>query len=117
MPDKTIYETLNISPDKSVTIFDPPENDNGLLDGLTEDISISEAETADVLLAFIDHQDQLNRSILALKSNIKVNGILWILRHKKGSVSVDGIHKKGLHKTAIIDLNEPWRATQLKIRE
>jgi hypothetical protein len=115
MPDETIAETLNISPDESLTIFNPP-GDDSLLDGLTEDISISEAEPVDVLLAFIDNEKMLNRSLLALKSNIKENGILWIFGHKE-TLSVNNVHKKGLHKTAIIDLSTPWRATQLKIRE
>jgi hypothetical protein len=122
MPSKTFAEQLNISSDKTLTIFNPPEKAESLLEGLSQDISISEGDPADILLAFIDNQDQLKRSLLALKSNIKEDGALWLVWRKndaKASLYRSFIDEcaqgKRLQKTTEVDFNEQWKALQLKI--
>jgi hypothetical protein len=124
MPDKTIAEKLDINPNQSLTLFNPPENKEGLTESLTEDISISEGDPADVLLAFIDNQNQFNRSLLALKSNITENGNLWILWQKnepKTSLDqpyiINYAHKKGLQEIKETNLNDEWTALKLKITD
>lgn len=122
MPDKTIAEILNIKPDKSLTIFNPPKNDDGLVDNLAQDISISDGDPADILLAFINDREHLKRNILNLKSNIKKDGSLWIAWQKGGNgdaLNQDFIAKvaaaKNLKKESVYDLDEKWKIVQFKI--
>jgi hypothetical protein len=124
MPSKTFAEQLNINRDKSLTLFNSPENAKSLLDGISQDISISEGDSADILLAFIDNQDQLKRSLLALKSNIKEDGALWLVWRKNDAEAslyrsfIDECAPgKRLQKTTVIDFNEQWKALQLKIMD
>jgi hypothetical protein len=124
MPDKSIAEKLNISPDKSVTIFNPPKNSGEMLDGISETIAISEGDPADILLAFIDGRRPLKRNMLALKSNIKEDGALWIaypvndsnVTLERGFIAAYAL-KKGLREISFVPMNEKWAAVQLKISD
>jgi len=124
MASKSVAEKLHIKPGKSVTFFNPPENNDELLGGVDEDISISEGDPADILLAYIEDREQLERNLLALKSSIKDDGTLWIAYHK-GSSSVDTdinrdsiadyAQQNGLKGVAMISINDNWSALRLKI--
>ena len=123
MSSKTAAEKLHISPAKSVMFFNPPENNRELL-GISEDISITEGDPADILLAYIENREQLERNLLALKSNIKDNGALWIAYHKGTSpvdtdISRDSIHayaaENGLKGVSMISINDNWSAFRFKI--
>lgn len=126
MSDKTVAEKLHIKPDKSVTFFNPPENNDELLGGIDQDIAISEGDPADILLAYIEDRKQLERNLLALKSSIKDDGALWIAYHK-GTSSVDTdinrdsiaeyAKKNGLKGVAMISINDNWSALRLKITD
>lgn len=123
MSDKSVAEKLHIKPDKSVTFFNPPKNNDELLGGIDQDISISEGDPADILLAYIEDREQLERNLLALKASIKDNGALWIAYHKGTSevdtdINRDSIaeyaQKNGLKGVAMISINENWSALRLK---
>lgn len=126
MSDKTVAEKLHIKPGKSVTFFNPPENNDELLGGIDQDIAISEGDPADILLAYIEDRKQLERNLLALKSSIKDDGALWIAYHK-GTSSVDTdinrdsiaayAKKNGLKGVAMISINDNWSALRLKITD
>lgn len=124
MSDKTVAEKLHIKAGKSVTFFNPPENNEELLGGLDQDISISEGDPADILLAYIEDREQLERNLLALKASIKDDGALWIAYHKGTSevdtdINRDSIAKyareNGLKGVAMISINDNWSALRLKI--
>ena len=124
MTSKTVAEKLHFKPGKTVTFFNPPKNNEELLGGIHEDISISEGDPADILLAYIENREQLERNLLALKSSIKDDGALWIAYHK-GTSSVDTdinrdiIHDyaqdHGLKGVSMISINDNWSAFRFKI--
>lgn len=124
MSSKSVADKLHIKPGKSVTFFNPPSDNDALLGGLSEDIAISEGDPADILLAYIEDREQLERNLLALKSSIKEDGALWIAYHK-GSSSVDTdinrdsisayAQENGLKGVAMISINDNWSALRLKI--
>lgn len=124
MTSRTVADKLYINPGKTVTFFNPPANNQELLGGIPEDISISEGDPADILLAYIKNREQLERNLLALKSSIKEDGALWIAYYK-GTASVDtdinrdSIHayaqQHGLKGVAMISINEDWSAFRFKI--
>jgi len=121
---KTVAEKLRIKADTSLTFFNPPHNNHALLGGIDEDISITDGDPADIILAYIEDRKQLERNLLALKSGIKKDGALWIAYHK-GSSSVDTdinrdsiaeyALKNGLKGVAMISINDNWSALRLKI--
>ena len=124
MSSKTVAEKLHFKPSKAVTFFNPPDNNEELLGSIHEDIAISEGDPADILLAYIDNREQLERNLLALKSSIKDDGALWIAYHKGSSavdtdINRDIIHdyakKNGLKGVAMISINENWSAFRFKI--
>jgi hypothetical protein len=123
MPDQAVADKLTISPDKSLTFFNPPDEEE-LPEGLTQDVSISEGDPADILLAFIDDQLQLKRNLLALKSQIKLDGSLWIAWRKGGpEMGLTGnfitklARAKNLEKVSEIKLSDTWTALQFKIED
>ncbi len=126
MSEKSVAEKLNITPDKSVTFFNPPDNHDELLGDVHEDVSISEGDPADILLAYIEDREQLDRNFLALKASIKDDGALWIAYHK-GSSSVDTdinrdsiadyAEENGMKGVSRISINENWSALRLKITD
>lgn len=120
--DETISEKLRINGDESLTFFNPPENSGELLEGLTEDISISEGDPADVVLAFIEDAKQLKRNLLNLKSNTKKDGSLWIIWQKNNSKNdinrgfiTDYAQLKNLKKVSEATIRNNWSAVQFKI--
>jgi len=120
--DETISEKLKIHDDESLTFFNPPENSKKLLEGLTEDISISEGDPADVVVAFIGDVKQLKRNLLNLKSNTKKDGSLWIIWQKGGSENdinrgfvTDYAQLKNLKKASETGIDNNWTAIQFKI--
>lgn len=124
MASKTVADKLHIKPGKSVTFFNPPANNEELLGGLSQDIAISEGDPADILLAYIEDQKQLERNLLALKSSITEDGALWIAYHKGTSpvdtdINRDTINayarKNGLKGVGMISINDDWSALRLKI--
>lgn len=124
MSAQTVAEKLHFKPGKTVTFFNPPDNNEQLLGGIHENISISEGDPADILLAYIEDREQLERNLLALKSSIKDDGALWIAYHKRSSsvdtdINRDSIHeyadKHGLKGVSMISINENWSAFRFKI--
>lgn len=124
MSSKTVAEKMHMKLGKTVSFFNPPENNRELLGGISEDISISEGDPADILLAYIENREQLERNLLALKSSIKDDGALWIAYHKGSSaidtdINRDSIAKyaleNGLKGVAIVSINENWSAFRFKI--
>ena len=124
MSDKTVAEKLHIKSDTSVMFFNPPENNEELLGGVNQDMSISDGDPADILLAYVEDREQLERNLLALKSNIKDDGALWIAYHKGTSsvdtdINRDSIYQyakeNGLKGVSMISINDDWSALRLKI--
>lgn len=123
MADNSIADKLHINSDESLTIFNPPENSEELLKGANENISISDGDPAEVVLAFIDNAKQLKRNLLNLKSNIKKDGTLWLLWQRNDTENninrdfvIDYSQTKSLGKVSEFDVGGDWSAIQFKIK-
>jgi hypothetical protein len=124
MSSKTAAEKIYLRKGKHVFFFNAPDNLGELLGGIPEGVILTEVDTADIVLAFIENHKQLKRHLTGLKGRLKPKGALWIAYHK-GTSSVDTdinrdsiiefAMKHHLKGVAIVSINENWSALRLKI--
>lgn len=123
MSSKTVAEKLYMKSGKKVAFFNEPGNNKELLGGIPNDVEVV-SRSADILLAYIENEEQFINNLTSLKNIIKPDGAFWIAYHKgtsevKTDINRDSIVKyaseNGLKGLAMISINENWSALRLKI--
>lgn len=124
MAVKTVAQKLWMKPGKTVSFFNPPDNNDELLGGIPDGVHVDADQPADILLAYVENRSQLEEHLSSLKNRIKSDGALWIAYHKGTSSTETDINRdtiakyameQGLKPVAMISINDDWSGLRLKI--
>lgn len=120
---KTVAQKLWIKAGKKVAFHNPPNNHEQLLGELPGGVDTSSHYPADILLAYIENRQQLEKHLTALRNRIIDDGALWIAYYKgassvKTDINRDSIAKYALSNrlkpVAVISINKNWSGLRLK---
>ena len=124
MPEKTIFEKLQLKPGRSMVILNAPHGYIQSAGSLPSNAGISERSgPAFIIQVFIRSRDELESQFSSLASLVEKNGILWISYPKltsklKGDINRDTINQfaqnRGWTGVSIISIDEDWSALRLK---
>lgn len=124
MPEKSIFEKLQLKPGRTILLNGAPQ---GYLDKAGEippGASVTaELQPAFIIQSFVRNQAELESAFASLSSLVLPGGMLWITYPKltsklKGDIHRDTINtyaqQNGWTGIAIISLDDDWSALRLK---
>jgi hypothetical protein len=123
-----LVKKLGFAPDMSVVLLDAPPNLSELLGELPSGVKVSNRLThqADVVLIFVEYAADLSRKVLALKSAVAPDGMVWVAWPKRASkmptdltedVIRDIVLPTGLVDVKVCAIDATWSGLKLVIRK
>jgi Protein of unknown function (DUF3052) len=123
-----LVKKLGFAPDISVVLLDAPPNLSELLGELPSGVKVSRRLTrrADVVLIFVHNAADLSRKVLALKSTVAPDGMVWVAWPKRASkmptdltedVIRDIVLPTGLVDVKVCAIDATWSGLKLVIRK
>jgi hypothetical protein len=123
-----LVKKLGFAPDMSVVLLDAPPNLSELLGELPSGVKVSRRLThrADVVLIFVEYAADLSRKVLALKSAVAPDGMVWVAWPKRASkkptdltedVIRDIVLPTGLVDVKVCAIDATWSGLKLVIRK
>jgi hypothetical protein len=123
-----LAKKLGFAPDMSVVLLDAPPNLSELLGDLPSGVKVSRRLThgADVVLIFVEYAADLSRKVLALKSAVAPDGMVWVAWPKRASkmpadltedVIRDIVLPTGLVDVKVCAIDATWSGLKLVIRK
>jgi hypothetical protein len=123
-----LAKKLGFAPDMSVVLLDAPPNLSVLLGELPSGVKVSRRLThgADVVLIFVEYAADLSRKVLALKSAVAPDGMVWVAWPKRASkmptdltedVIRDIVLPTGLVDVKVCAIDATWSGLKLVIRK
>jgi hypothetical protein len=123
-----LAKKLGFAPDMSVVLLDAPPNLSVLLGELPSGVKVSRRLThgADVVLIFVEFAADLSRQVLALKSAVAPDGMVWVAWPKRASkmptdltedVIRDIVLPTGLVDVKVCAIDATWSGLKLVIRK
>ena len=119
---------LGFAPDMSVVLLDAPPNLSELLGDLPSGVKVSRRLThgADIVLIFVEYAADLSRKVLALKSAVAPDGMVWVAWPKRASkmptdltedVIRDIVLPTGMVDVKVCAIDATWSGLKLVIRK
>ena len=123
-----LAKKLGFAPDVSVVLLDAPPNLSELLGDLPSGVKVSRRLThgADIVLIFVEYAADLSRKVLALKSAVAPDGMVWVAWPKRASkmptdltedVIRDIVLPTGLVDVKVCAIDATWSGLKLVIRK
>jgi Protein of unknown function (DUF3052) len=123
-----LVKKLGFAPDMSVVLLDAPPNLSELLGELPSGVKVSNRLThrADIVLIFVEYAADLSRNVLALKSAVAPDGMVWVAWPKRASrkptdltedVIRDIVLPTGLVDVKVCAIDATWSGLKLVIRK
>ena len=123
-----LVKKLGFAPDMSVVLLNAPPHLSGLLGELPSGVKVSRRLTrrADVVLIFVNNAADLSRKVLALKSTVAPDGMVWVAWPKRASkmptdltedVIRDIVLPTGLVDVKVCAIDATWSGLKLVIRK
>jgi hypothetical protein len=123
-----LVKKLGFAPDMSVVLLNAPPHLSGLLGELPSGVKVSRRLTrrADVVLIFVHNAADLSRKVLALKSTVAPDGMVWVAWPKRASkmptdltedVIRDIVLPTGLVDVKVCAIDATWSGLKLVIRK
>lgn len=123
-----LAKKLGFAPDMSVVLLDAPPNLSELLGELPSGVKVSRRLThgADIVLIFVEYAADLSRKVLALKSAVAPDGMVWVAWPKRASkmptdltedVIRDIVLPTGLVDVKVCAIDATWSGLKLVIRK
>lgn len=123
-----LAKKLGFAPDMSVVLLDAPPNLSELLGELPSGVKVSRRLThgADVVLIFVEYAADLSRKVLALKSAVAPDGMVWVAWPKRASkmptdltedIIRDIVLPTGLVDVKVCAIDATWSGLKLVIRK
>ena len=123
-----LAKKLGFAPDMSVVLLDAPPNLSELLGDLPSGVKVSNRLThhADVVLIFVEYAADLSRTVLALKSAVAPDGMVWVAWPKRASkmptdltedVIRDIVLPTGMVDVKVCAIDATWSGLKLVIRK
>jgi hypothetical protein len=123
-----LAKKLGFAPDMSVVLLDAPPNLSVLLGELPSGVKVSRRLThgADVVLIFVEFAADLSRQVLALKSAVAPDGMVWVAWPKRASkmptdltedVIRDIVLPTGLVDVKVCAIDATWSGLKVVIRK
>jgi hypothetical protein len=123
-----LVKKLGFAPGMSVVLLDAPPNLSELLGELPSGVKVSNRLThrADVVLIFVEYAADLSRNVLALKSAVAPDGMVWVAWPKRASrkptdltedVIRDIVLPAGLVDVKVCAIDATWSGLKLVIRK
>lgn len=123
-----LAKKLGFARDMSVVLLDAPPNLSVLLGELPSGVKVSRRLThgADVVLIFVEYAADLSRKVLALKSAVAPDGMVWVAWPKRASkmptdltedVIRDIVLPTGLVDVKVCAIDATWSGLKLVIRK
>ena len=123
-----LAKKLGFAPDMSVVLLDAPPNLSELLGELPRGVKVSRRLThgADIVLIFVEHAADLSRKVLALKSAVAPDGMVWVAWPKRASkmptdltedVIRDIVLPTGMVDVKVCAIDATWSGLKLVIRK
>lgn len=123
-----LAKKLGFAPDMSVVLLDAPPNLSELLGDLPSGVKVSRRLThgADIVLIFVEYAADLSRKVLALKSAVAPDGMVWVAWPKRASkmptdltedVIRDIVLPTGLVDVKVCAIDATWSGLKLVIRK
>jgi hypothetical protein len=124
MPEKSIFEKLQLKSGRSMLILDPPPGYLEKAGNVPENSLLTlENKPADIAQVFIRSKVELEKTLPLLGSLILPGGIIWISYPKltsklRGDINRDSINlaaqASGWTGIAMISIDDDWSALRLK---
>ena len=123
-----LAKKLGFAPDMSVVLLDAPPNLSELLGDLPSGVKVSRRLThgADIVLIFVEYAADLSRKMLALKSAVAPDGMVWVAWPKRASkmptdltedVIRDIVLPTGMVDIKVCAIDATWSGLKLVIRK
>ncbi|HKH54308.1 MAG TPA: DUF3052 domain-containing protein [Propionibacteriaceae bacterium] len=123
-----LAKKLGFAPDMSVVLLDAPPNLSELLGDLPSGVKVSRRLThgADIVLIFVEYAADLSRKVLALKSAVAPDGMVWVAWPKRASkmptdltedVIRDIVLPTGMVDVKVCAIDATWSGLKLVIRK
>lgn len=123
-----LAKKLGFAPDVSVVLLDAPPNLSELLGDLPSGVKVSRRLThgADIVLIFVEYAADLSRKVLALKSAVAPDGMVWVAWPKRASkmptdltedVIRDIVLPTGMVDVKVCAIDATWSGLKLVIRK
>jgi len=123
-----LAKKLGFAPDMSVVLLDAPPNLSELLGELPSGVKVSRRLThgADIVLIFVEYAADLSRKVLALKSAVAPDGMVWVAWPKRASkmptdltedVIRDIVLPTGMVDVKVCAIDATWSGLKLVIRK
>ena len=123
-----LAKKLGFAPDMSVVLLDAPPNLSELLGELPRGVKVSRRLThgADIVLIFVEYAADLSRKVLALKSAVAPDGMVWVAWPKRASkmptdLTEDVIRNivlpTGMVDVKVCAIDATWSGLKLVIRK
>jgi len=123
-----LVKKLGFAPDMSVVLLNAPPHLSGLLGELPSGVKVSRRLTrrADVVLIFVNNAADLSTKVLALKSTVAPDGMVWVAWPKRASkmptdltedVIRDIVLPTGLVDVKVCAIDATWSGLKLVIRK
>lgn len=123
-----LAKKLGFAADMSVVLLDAPPNLSELLGDLPSGVKVSRRLThgADIVLIFVEYAADLSRKVLALKSAVAPDGMVWVAWPKRASkmptdltedVIRDIVLPTGMVDVKVCAIDATWSGLKLVIRK
>jgi hypothetical protein len=123
-----LAKKLGFAPDMSVVLLDAPPNLSELLGDLPSGVKVTRrlADGADIVLIFMEYAADLSRKVLALKSAVAPDGMVWVAWPKRASkmptdltedVIRDIVLPTGMVDVKVCAIDATWSGLKLVIRK
>jgi hypothetical protein len=123
-----LVKKLGFVPDMSVVLLDAPSNFSDLLGEIPSGVKVSRRLTgpADLVLIFVQYAADLATKVLALKSAVSPDGMVWVAWPKRASKMptdlTENIIREIVLPTGLVDvkvcaIDETWSGLKLVIRK
>jgi hypothetical protein len=125
MPDKKVYEKLNIKTGSKVKFVNPPADYLDLIGGLPEG-AVNEAlnaEPVDQVIVFANNRSELEKYAPVWSELASNQTQVWIVYHKGTSKTKTDINRDSINSfansismqgVAMVSINDDWSALRLK---
>jgi hypothetical protein len=123
-----LVKKLGFAPDMSVVLLHAPPNFSDLLGEIPSRVKISRRLTdpVDLALIFVQYAADLSTQVLALKTAVSPDGILWVAWPKRASKMPTDLSENlireivlptGLVDVKVCAIDETWSGLKLVIRK
>lgn len=123
-----LAKKLGFAPDMSVVLLNAPPNLSELLGDLPSGVKVSRRLThgADIVLIFVEYAADLSRKVLAVKSAVAPDGMVWVAWPKRASkmptdltedVIRDIVLPTGMVDVKVCAIDATWSGLKLVIRK